>query len=74
MFTMQIQNACLNFADRKILSDVSFTIDQKTRAALAGANGCGKSTLLKVITGILPADDIKISKTKGIRSLDFQSS
>ena len=66
MFTMQIQNACLNFADRKILSDVSFTIDQKTRAALAGANGCGKSTLLKVITGILPADDIKISKTKGI--------
>ena len=66
MFTMQIQNACLNFADRKILNDVSFTIDQKTRAALAGANGCGKSTLLKVITGILPADEIHISKTKGL--------
>ena len=66
MFTMQIQNACLSFADRKILNDVSFTIDQKTRAALAGANGCGKSTLLKVITGIIPADVINISKTKGI--------
>ena len=66
MFTMQIQNACLSFADRKILNDVSFTIDQKTRAALAGANGCGKSTLLKVITGIIPADGISISKTKGI--------
>ncbi len=66
MFTMQIQNACLSFADRKILNDVSFTIDQKTRAALAGANGCGKSTLLKVITGIIPADGINISKTKGI--------
>ena len=63
---MQIQNACLSFADRKILNDVSFTIDQKTRAALAGANGCGKSTLLKVITGIIPADGINISKTKGI--------
>ena len=66
MFTMQIQNACLSFADRKILNDVSFTIDQKTSAALAGANGCGKSTLLKVITGIIPADGINISKTKGI--------
>ena len=66
MFTMQIQNACLSFVDRKILNDVSFTIDQKTRAALAGANGCGKSTLLKVITGIIPADGINISKTKGI--------
>ena len=66
MFTMQIRNASLSFADRKILRDVSFTLDQDTRAALAGANGCGKTTLLKVITGLISADSITVSKTKGM--------
>ncbi len=58
---MQIQNACLSFADRKILNDVSFTIDQKTRAALAGANGCGKSTLLKVVAGVMKPTEGKVN-------------
>ena len=66
MVTLQIQNLNLAFGDRDILKDVSFTLDGKSRAALAGANGCGKSTLLKVITGQLASDGMNISKTRGI--------
>ncbi|MCR5732226.1 MAG: ATP-binding cassette domain-containing protein [Sphaerochaetaceae bacterium] len=66
MVTMQIQGASLAFAEREILKDVSFTMDSNTRAALAGANGCGKSTLLKVVSGLMEADSLSVSKTKGI--------
>ena len=47
MRTLQIQNVSLAFGDREILKDIGFTMNEKTRAALAGANGSGKSTLLK---------------------------
>lgn len=67
MGTIQIQNACLAFGERDIIKNVGFTLDEKSRAALAGANGSGKSTLLKMISGHLTADSITISKTKGLR-------
>ena len=47
MKNLQVQELTLAFADREILRDVSFNMNEKTRCALAGANGCGKSTLLK---------------------------
>ncbi len=65
MATMQIQNIFLSFGEREILKDINFTMDSKSRAALAGANGCGKSTLLKVISGKMQADSVSISMTKG---------
>lgn len=36
-----------------LFTDVSFTIDQKSRIALLGKNGCGKSTLIKLVLGKL---------------------
>jgi len=39
-----------------ILNNITFTIYDKERAAIVGANGCGKSTLLKLIAGIEPLD------------------
>ena len=65
MVKLQIQNAHLSFGQRVILDNASIFIDEKTRACLSGANGCGKSTLLKAITGIIPADNIDITLTKG---------
>lgn len=64
MVTFQVRNVSLSFGEREILKDVSFTLDGRTRAALAGANGCGKSTLLKIISGEMSADSISVSKTK----------
>ena len=67
MKNLQVQELTLAFADREILKDVSFTMNEKTRSALAGANGCGKSTLLKALTGEIQSDSRKISITKGSR-------
>ena len=49
-----------------ILSDCSFHIEEREKAAIVGPNGAGKSTLLKIIMGRLPADDgtVTISKDK----------
>ena len=67
MRTLQIQNVSLSFGDREILKDAGFTMSEKTRAALAGANGCGKSTLLKVISGDIKADSASLSITRNAR-------
>ena len=52
MRTLQIQDVNLAFGEREILKNISFTMDERTRAALAGANGSGKSTLMKIIAGV----------------------
>ncbi len=67
MGTLQVQDINLAFSDRDILSNVNFTLNEKSRSALTGGNGSGKSTLLKVINGDIQADSIQISKTKGLR-------
>lgn len=67
MRTLQIQKVNLSFGEREILKDVSFTLSEKSRAALVGANGSGKSTLLKTIAGTLQAESISISITKDAR-------
>lgn len=67
MKNLQVQELTLAFADREILRDVSFNMNEKTRCALAGANGCGKSTLLKALTGEIQSDSRKVSITKGAR-------
>ena len=67
MATLQVQSVHLAFADRDILDDVSFTLTEKSRSALAGGNGCGKSTLMKIISGLQGADELKMSLTKDMR-------
>lgn len=67
MGTLQVQDINLAFSDRDILLNVSFNLNENSRCALTGGNGSGKSTLLKVINGDIIADNISISKTKGLR-------
>jgi ribose transport system ATP-binding protein len=40
-----------SFSGRRILDDVSLTVDQGELLALAGHNGSGKSTLVKILAG-----------------------
>lgn len=66
MNTLQLSGICLSFGDRDLLQNVSFTIDSRTRAALAGGNGEGKSTLMKIACSQINADSGTITKTKDI--------
>lgn len=63
---LSCNNITKTFGTDTILSDCSFHIEEREKAAIVGPNGAGKSTLLKIIMGRLPADDgtITISKDK----------
>ncbi|HLS33975.1 MAG TPA: ATP-binding cassette domain-containing protein, partial [Brevibacterium sp.] len=50
---LRIDGVSLSFADRRVLTDVSFVVPAGDRVGLIGENGSGKSTLLRVIAGIL---------------------
>ncbi|MBO7348489.1 MAG: ATP-binding cassette domain-containing protein, partial [Spirochaetales bacterium] len=56
MGILQVQSISLSFGDRTLLSNVSLTIGEHARAALAGGNGEGKSTLMKIIAGLMSCD------------------
>lgn len=62
---VNVTNVSFCYGDRKVLDNVSFTINNtKDRIAIVGSNGCGKSTLLKLIhtkyTGIDISDKLHI--------------
>lgn len=67
MKNLQVNNLSLSFADRVILDNISFNLNEKSRVALMGPNGCGKSTMLKAISGELESESLNISITKGAR-------
>lgn len=45
------ENICTKFGAKKILNDISFTINSKENWIVFGLNGSGKTTLLSVISG-----------------------
>lgn len=61
--------ACHNinksFGGLPLLSDASFHIEEREKAALVGINGAGKSTLLKIIMKEIPADSGETILAKG---------
>ena len=63
---LSCNNITKTFGTDAILSDCSFHIEEREKAAIVGPNGAGKSTLLKIIMGELPADDgtVTVSKDK----------
>ncbi len=63
---LSCNNITKTFGTDAILSDCSFYIEEREKAAIVGPNGAGKSTLLKIIMGELPADDgtVTVSKDK----------
>lgn len=63
---LSCNNITKTFGTDAILSNCSFHIEEREKAAIVGPNGAGKSTLLKIIMGRLPADDgtVTISKDK----------
>ncbi|MCR5761182.1 MAG: ABC-F family ATP-binding cassette domain-containing protein [Sphaerochaetaceae bacterium] len=67
MAIFQVSNVSLAFGERVLLENVSFTLGERSRAALCGGNGEGKTTLMKIMAGQIKADGGSFSQTRGMR-------
>lgn len=57
---LTVSNLSKSYGERKLFSDLSFSVIAKTRTALIGPNGCGKTTLLNILSGESIPDTGKI--------------
>ena len=57
---LTVSNLSKSYGERKLFSDLSFSVTAKTRVALIGPNGCGKTTLLDILSGESIPDTGKI--------------
>lgn len=53
---LKIDNIEKNFGDKKVINNISLTINRGEKVIIIGSNGVGKSTLLKVLVGNVIAD------------------
>lgn len=60
MKAIEIKNLCKSFGKKKILRDVSLSVDSGRIVGLLGKNGMGKSTLIKLINDLLTPDSGEI--------------
>ena len=64
---LQADGLTLSFRKRKVLDNISLSIQPGQIITLIGPNGCGKSTLTKVLLGLIKADQGKIRRRKNLR-------
>ena len=54
---LSCQNISKAFAEKEVLRNVSFHIEENEKAAIVGINGAGKTTLLRIIVGEMAPDE-----------------
>ena len=62
MNILSIENISKTVNDEPLFENVTLGVEEGEKIGIVGKNGEGKSTFLKVIMGILPPDEGKISK------------
>lgn len=58
---IKVNNISKSYGDKKVLQDISFTLDEGKIYVLMGTNGSGKTTLFNIISGFLNADSGTVS-------------
>lgn len=64
---VSLNNISKSFLDKKILNNVSLSVNDKDRIGLLGINGVGKTTLLNIMAGFLDCDEGVISHKPDLR-------
>ncbi len=65
---LSCQNISKAFAEKEVLQNVSFHIEENEKAAIVGINGAGKTTLLRIIVGEMTPDEglVTFAKDKSV--------
>lgn len=50
---IEVENLTAHYGERKVLDEISFSIQRGEIFVIIGGSGCGKTTLLKHMTGLL---------------------
>ena len=67
MHILSIENMSKQYGERTLFEDVTFGIGDTDRLGLIGVNGTGKTTFLKVIAGLEPPDEGRVSRAGGVQ-------
>ena len=60
MNILNVKHLSKNFGSKKILDDLSFSLNAGECLGIVGRNGCGKSTTVKIVARLLEADSGQI--------------
>lgn len=71
---IEFKSISKTFDGRKVLDDVSFTVEDGKTLAIVGFSGSGKSTILKIICDLIKADSGEINLTDDNLAMVFQYS
>ena len=66
---ISLENVSKKFNEKVILDHVNLYVNHQDKIGIIGVNGTGKSTLLKMIAGIEPMDEGKLTQSSGKRVL-----
>ena len=64
---LSAEHLSINFGSRQLLSDVNFYLNEGDKVGIIGINGTGKSTFLKVLAGLLPPDEGKVTRNPNVQ-------
>lgn len=69
---LEVQNLSYSFGDKKVLNELSLTVQPKTIHSIVGLSGAGKTLLLKLLCGLQEAQTGRISGVPEKKSFVFQ--
>lgn len=72
--SIEVKNLIKTFDEKRIIDDISFTVNNSETLAIVGFSGSGKSTVLKLICGLLTPDSGEIKTSEGDIAMVFQYS
>ncbi len=72
--TIKVENLTKEFDGRKVLDNISFSVEEGEILSIVGFSGSGKSTILKILCGLLKADSGNIDISNGDVAMVFQYS
>ena len=72
--SIEVKNLVKIFDEKRVIDDVSFTVEDGETLAIVGFSGSGKSTILKLICGLIEKDEGEIITSEGDIAMVFQYS